>query len=234
MSDVKPAPALEVVLPVFPLPDLVVFPGVRVPLHIFEPRYRRMTEDVLAGNRKLAIAVLEPGFEADYFAAPPICPLVATCLIESSRRLPDGRFLLGLVGEGRGRIVSELARADYPYRRARVALRPADVPPPALVPAVARMRQFLGRLRAAGADLAESSLESEEPAEDEGSPGRALDWVHLTASSLPLATDCKLELLGIDDPMARARALEHELERLAQWQGVMARHRPPAHDLRRN
>ncbi|HWN82074.1 MAG TPA: LON peptidase substrate-binding domain-containing protein [Candidatus Udaeobacter sp.] len=151
MSDSKPASAAEAILPIFPLSDLVVFPGMRVPLHIFEPRYRRLTEDALAGDRRLAIAVLEAGFEADYFASPPIRPLVAACLIESSRRLPDGRFLIVLLGEARGRVVSELPRESCPYRRARIALRPAVRPSPGLASAVESLRERAARFRASAA-----------------------------------------------------------------------------------
>jgi len=231
MSDSQPETARRIELPIFPLPDLVVFPGVRVPLHIFEPRYRRLTEDVLARDRKLAIAVLEPGFEADYFDSPPIRPLVATCLIESSRRLPDGRFLLALVGEGRGRVEQELPREDRPYRRARIEVRPPDRPSPALASAVEAMRERVARLRATS-DAPEGWIEEE--AEDEESPGQALDWIHLAASTLPLSVETRLELFAIDDPMGRAQALERELERLERWQGVLARRRPPSNDLRLN
>jgi Lon protease-like protein len=232
MPDSKPPLAPRIELPIFPLPDLVVFPGMRVPLHIFEPRYRRLTEDVLAADRKLAIAVLEPGFETDYFDSPPIWQLVATCLIESSRRLPDGRFLLALVGEGRGRVEQELPREDCPYRRARIELRPPDRPSPALASAVEGMRERVARLRATS-DAPGGWIEAEST-EDAGSPGRALDWIHLVASTLPLSVDTRLELFAIDDPMGRARVLERELERLERWQGVLTRRRPPSNDLRLN
>jgi len=232
MPDSNPPMAPRIELPIFPLPDLVVFPGMRVPLHIFEPRYRRLTEDVLAADRKLAIAVLEPGFETDYFDSPPIRPLVATCLIESSRRLPDGRFLLALVGEGRGRVEQELPREDRPYRRARIALRPPDRPSPPLASAVEGMRERVARLRATS-DAPAGWIEAESTA-DAGSPGQALDWIHLAASTLPLSVDTRLELFAIDDPMGRARVLERELERLELWQGVLTRRRPPSNDLRLN
>ena len=53
-------------VPVFPLPDVVFFPDTTLPLHIFEPRYRRMTEDALRSDRLIAMAVLKPGWERDY------------------------------------------------------------------------------------------------------------------------------------------------------------------------
>ncbi len=45
---------------VFPLPNLVLFPHVMQPLHIFEPRYRELLEDALAGDRLITMALLDP------------------------------------------------------------------------------------------------------------------------------------------------------------------------------
>jgi len=57
-------------IPVFPLPDLVFFPHATLPLHIFEPRYREMTEDALRGDRLIAMALLKPGWERAYDGNP--------------------------------------------------------------------------------------------------------------------------------------------------------------------
>ena len=56
----------------FPLPNLVLFPHVMQPLHIFEPRYRDLLEDALAGDRLIAMAVLTPGWEKNYEGRPPL------------------------------------------------------------------------------------------------------------------------------------------------------------------
>ena len=53
-------------LPVFPLPNAVLFPGTTLPLYVFEPRYRQMVEDVLRHGRWIAVALLRPGYDADY------------------------------------------------------------------------------------------------------------------------------------------------------------------------
>ena len=65
-------PPLPDVLPVFPLPGLVLFPGTQLPLHIFEPRYREMLEAALSGDRMLVMALLQPGWEEQYYGAPPL------------------------------------------------------------------------------------------------------------------------------------------------------------------
>ena len=59
----------------FPLPNLVLFPHVMQPLHIFEPRYREMTADALATDRLIALALLQPGWEADYDGKPAVYPV---------------------------------------------------------------------------------------------------------------------------------------------------------------
>src|SRR5271165_6962741 len=112
----------------FPLPNVVLFPHVVQPLHIFEPRYRQMTEDALAGDRLIGQALLQPGWEGAYEARPPIFPVVCIGKIVSEQRLADGRFNLLLRGVSRARVVEEMA-LDKLYRVARVELL-ADGPPP--------------------------------------------------------------------------------------------------------
>src|SRR5262249_59154767 len=60
----------------FPLPNVVLFPRVVQPLHIFDPRYRQMTAHALASDRYLALALLKPGWAAAYQAKPAIHPVV--------------------------------------------------------------------------------------------------------------------------------------------------------------
>src|SRR5439155_3670176 len=105
-------------VPVFPLPDLVFFPHASVPLHIFEPRYRKMIEDVLGGDRLIAMALLKPGWEQGYDGSPEIFPLGCAGLIEEEARLPDGRFNIRLRGVTRVEIQS--FERESPYRVARV------------------------------------------------------------------------------------------------------------------
>ena len=92
----------------FPLPNLVMFPHVLQPLHVFEPRYRELLEDALAGDRLMAMAVLQPGWEADYEGRPPIQPVVCLGRVTSHQRLEDGRSNVLLVGLRRAGVVREL------------------------------------------------------------------------------------------------------------------------------
>ena len=59
-------------IPLFPLPNVVLFPNVFLPLHIFEPRYRKMIADALEGDRIIGMVLLRPGYEAEYEGRPPI------------------------------------------------------------------------------------------------------------------------------------------------------------------
>ncbi len=95
-------------VPIFPLPDTVHFPGVLLPLHVFEERYRAMVESALAGERLIAMALLRPGWEPLYeTAAAPIHSTVCVGRILAEERLDDGRYHVVLRGEARGRVTSE-------------------------------------------------------------------------------------------------------------------------------
>ena len=105
-------------LPIFPLPNVVLFPNVFLPLHIFEPRYRDMVADVLASDRLLGIVLLKPGWEHDYNGKPPVYPIGCSGVITHVDRLPDGRYNIVLRGVERFRILEE--EYSHSYRRANV------------------------------------------------------------------------------------------------------------------
>ena len=92
----------------FPLPNLVLYPHVMQPLHIFEERYREMVEDALAGDKLIAMAVLKPGWEQDYDSRPPVSPYACLGKIVAHHRLDDGRYNLLVLGVQRVRIEHEL------------------------------------------------------------------------------------------------------------------------------
>jgi Lon protease-like protein len=112
----------EILLPLFPLPDLVFFPHTKIPLHVFEPRYRRLVADVMAHDQRFGIVLLRPGFEADYFGAPPVYQCGTMARIEQTRELDDGRYNLIVSGDMRFRIIDEVSRE--PYRTARIVAQP--------------------------------------------------------------------------------------------------------------
>lgn len=107
----------------FPLPNLVLFPHVAQPLHIFEPRYRQMMDDALEDDRLLAMALLKPGWEEEYHKKPSLHNMVCLGRITQEERLPDGRYNLLLQGLCRARILDEPSTSKL-YRIANVELCP--------------------------------------------------------------------------------------------------------------
>ncbi|HVG59978.1 MAG TPA: LON peptidase substrate-binding domain-containing protein [Hyalangium sp.] len=110
-------------LKVFPLPSAVLFPHSVIPLHIFEPRYRELVRDALAGDRVMALAQLEPGWEADYGGRPTMQRMMCAGLIVWNEELEGGRYNILLQGVCRARLLSELS-SERLYRQARVELLP--------------------------------------------------------------------------------------------------------------
>ena len=103
-------------LPLFPLPNVVLFPNVFLPLHIFEPRYREMVADATTGERMIGMVLLRQGWDRDYEGTPPVYPVGCSGVITHVEALADGRFNIVLRGLERFRIVEEdRARS---YRRA--------------------------------------------------------------------------------------------------------------------
>ena len=105
-------------LPIFPLPNVVLFPNVFLPLHIFEPRYREMTADALKSDRMIGMVLLRPGWQREYEGRPAVYPVGCSGVITHSEELPDGRYNIVLRGVERFRILEEDDRLSY--RRARV------------------------------------------------------------------------------------------------------------------
>jgi Lon protease-like protein len=115
------ANAFSGVVRLFPLPNLVLYPHVMQPLHIFEDRYREMLEDALADDQLIAMALLEPGWEQDYDSRPPVAPLACLGKVVAHHRLEDGRYNLLLLGVQRVRIIEELDPLRS-FRQAQVEL----------------------------------------------------------------------------------------------------------------
>lgn len=97
----------------FPLPNVVLFPRAVLPLHIFEERYKDMTADALAGQRRIAMALLRPGWEQNYYQRPAIEPVVCVGTILTHEKLPDGKYNFLLQGQTRARIVREQTGRTY-------------------------------------------------------------------------------------------------------------------------
>jgi Lon protease-like protein len=100
-------------IPIFPLPNVVLFPNVFLPLHIFEPRYRQMVEDSLRGDRILGMVLLRAGWESNYEGRPAVYPIGCAGVITHAERLPDGRLNIVLRGMEKFRVAGEDSTRTY-------------------------------------------------------------------------------------------------------------------------
>lgn len=211
-------------IPVFPLPDVVLFPRVRLTLHVFELRYRTLVRTALLGAREFAIATLKPGWEQDYHGSPEFHDMACIARFEQVQWLPDDCFDLEVEGAERvrlGRVVRE-----FPYRacegeRLRSAPWDADDPLAAM-----EHRALLATARALaerGGDLWWGT-----PDLGDGVPFETL--VNALAQAVRIPVPQRLELLAFDSVFDRARRLQEHLKRLA----VAAAPSPPEGDIGRN
>ena len=193
--------ALPAEIPLFPLPEVVLFPGVPRPLLIYEPRYREMVADALKGNKIIGMVLLRPGYEKDYEGRPPIYGIGCAGVIEDYEQLPDGRYGILLRGLTTFRVVSEDQRK--PYRLARVEAVPELLTDEERGP-LSTVRERLARLLDTVLPL---GVEPPDPGLDD------VEFVNLIAQALSMPEDARQDLLERNSLLSRARALVDRLER---------------------
>ncbi len=206
-DDLSDLSSFKGVARLFPLPNVVLFPHVMLPLHIFEPRYRQMTADALADDRLIAMVLLKSGTEAEFEERPTLHPIACLGRIVAEQRLDDGRYNLLLRGLSRARISKEVKR-DQLYRSARLELlHDTGLPAPE---EAKRLRSQLAELattwfNAMGLDPEQLSklLDSDLPL---GTLGDILSF------ALPLAVELKQKLLEELDAEQRVQRLIQHLE----------------------
>lgn len=194
-------------IPIFPLPNVVLFPQVDLPLHIFEPRYREMVQDAMDGDRRIGMVLLRADWGKDYDGSPAIYPVGCVGRIGNFELMDDGRSNLVLHGERRFRVLDEIPGKSY--RRARVEWAPMPQTDPNEA-VRARLRScVISLLKRAGKPGAEEVWER-----------LPKDWgklVNLLAFGLPLKEVEKMALLECTGSAARAERMIEVLEfRLAE------------------
>ena len=197
-------------VPIFPLPDLALFPNTLLPLHIFEPRYRAMVTDSLARDRRLAIVGLKPGYEGDYAGRPAVHEVAGLGRIVKCERMATGRFNLLLKGEMRVRIERELP-SDTLYRLAQSVELPdagaeRDAVPSLLDEVKRACRRILEAVRRATPEMEETLAAA-------AAPGILCDQVASAVIPSPAVRQALLEELDVE---RRLRRLLAELEDLLQ------------------
>jgi len=181
-------------LPVFPL-AAVLFPGTPLPLHIFEPRYRRMLADCLAGDRRFGITPSGHDHEA-----PDPGMVGCTAEVRVNQELPDGRSNIVVLGGDRF-VVADLLEEPVPYHVASV--QPFDDDPGTVPPEdrTARLRELFTRYAALVREL--NDVEPEEP--DLPDEPRPLSF-HV-AAGIDVETSIKQRLLVERSTARRVEAL---------------------------
>ena len=189
-------------IPIFPLPNVVLFPNVFLPLHIFEPRYRAMVGDALAGDRIIGMSLLQPGFEGNYEGRPAVYPVGCAGVITHAEPLADGRYNIVLRGIEKFRIDGE--DATKPYRLARIDPLPEQASEPDRV-ALRRERRRLETILVAAIERSGADPKFPPAIPDE-------DLVNALAQYLELQPIERQALLECDGVVARCRALTDLLE----------------------
>ena len=115
------------VIPVFPLPNVVLFPGVPLPLHIFEPRYRQMVREASAGHEIIGMVLLRGDRQPHYDEHPDVYEIGCAGKLVNVDALPDGKF--NIVLHGLREFVVRRHVFDKPYRQAEVSWRSAGQTP---------------------------------------------------------------------------------------------------------
>jgi ATP-dependent Lon protease len=194
----------------FPLPNLVLYPHVMQPLHIFEERYREMLEDALAGDQLITMAVLEPGWETDYDSRPPISEFACLGKVVAHHRLADGRYNVLLLGVQRVQIVRELDPLRS-FRRARVELLEDCYD----FESTHERKRMQEQLQSAFRRHLPCACELPEQLESMLSNQLPLGLLtDLAAYALPLAPEVKLDLLAECRVRRRAETLLREVKKL--------------------
>ena len=201
-------------IPVFPLPNVVLFPNVFLPLHIFEARYRAMVGDALGGDRIIGMVLLQPGYESDYEGRPPVFEIGCAGVITHAEAMPDGRFNIVLRGLEKFRIAGE--DQSKIYRLAHVDPMPEDIPQEDRT-TLRHQRQRLEAVLAAAIERSGSEPRFPPAVPDEDLVNALAQYLELD----PLERQALLERQGV---LARCRGLIELLEMKtfaprSSWQG---------------
>jgi Lon protease-like protein len=195
------------IVPIFPLPNAVLFPKTLLPLHIFEERYRTMTREAVAGEGWIAIVLLREGWESNYEKNPAVHEIACLGKIENFEELDGGKYNIVIAGMHRVRLIREVQHS--PYRLAEVELL-EDSSSDEEMAEIIRRRNHLGGLFSRFTELATAgkyrSTELVPQLEFEA-------LVNMVAATLNLPAEEKQQLLELDDIAQRCDVLIPVLQR---------------------
>jgi uncharacterized protein len=207
-------------LPLFPL-RTVLLPGVPLPLHIFEPRYRQLTVDLMTGTvpeKRFGVVALAPSAGVEVTSLDHLRPVGCTAVLRQASRLPDGRFDIVTVGERRFRLLA-LDHATAPYLMGTVEWLPDT---PAMIPGPRKMAETVDSLvamaRAAYRRYCQAAWKEGDWTEPEDNVGVAA-LAHLLATDCLLPLEDRQRILEETRPLHRLRLVTQLISREA---GILA------------
>ena len=210
-------------IPIFPLPETVFFPHVALPLHLFEPRYRQMGEDVWKGDGLLVVVLLKPGWKRDYEGTPPVHDMATLGRLVEHDRLEDGRLNIVLRGVERVRILepeaSELAEGKL-YRVRGIETAREHSPEPSEATSA-----LLRAVRSRWKELLHKSGRFEPESQRVAGDASFEELVNHIATFVDIPPHVKQELLDEDDLIIRAARLEGHLDEQLKFWRTLSRFR---------
>ena len=181
--------------PIFPLPTVNLFPETTASFHIFEPRYREMIRSVLEGDQLLALGILKPGYEDDYYGTPEIYPVGCLGHVQSWEELENGTF--NIVIEGLYRVGFGERIKDNPFQVAELY----SLPEKDITQTFSEEREnILMRLNY----LAENSLEDADFSPLLAGDDSFISMVNMVCRILPMQNEERYHLLALDSIRDRA------------------------------
>jgi Lon protease-like protein len=201
-------------IPVFPLPDLVLFPHAILPLHVYELRYRTLVRDALSRDRVILLALLKPGHELDYQGSPEFHSLGCLARFEDVEWLPNDRYDLRVLGTSRAHVTRVVG--EFPYRSVRVEPLPEhpfdEEDPIVQIEKRALLdgyRRWTRRLASLAGERADQALASVPSLSEEMSYAGVVNTVCMLSGA---SAAHRLSLLAEDSVIERGRRVRELLE----------------------
>jgi Lon protease-like protein len=194
-------------LPLFPL-GMVLFPGVLLPLHIFEERYRELVRALLAGdaeNQWFGVVAIRQGWEVGEDAVSALHDIGCAAELRRVSRYPDGRYDIVTVGTDRFRLRS-VDRESRPYLVGSVDWLPAEPRAADLAGLAAAVGALFGDYADAAAGLQGRPAEPTEPAEPAELPAEPVELAYAVAAGAVLTLEDRQALLAAETTRARLQA----------------------------
>ena len=189
--------------PVFPLPDFVLFPGVHAPLHIFEPRYRKMVDEALDRDGRFCMATLKPGGRSQSDEPPAFYPTGCTCEIVDYERVIGKRY--NIIVKGLSVVNIDEIDSGEPYRKVRASTKEGGEPEAVDAKELVALKEpafaVFERLQV-DAESLNAMFERMKPEE----------IVDTISFLMPFASEQKVALLEQDPGRARCKSLVATLE----------------------